>query len=68
MPVGSGANGLEVITVLLAWKLVAPASVLLNRGNHEDRNQNMYYNRGQHGCWVRQPSLLTFAVARHAGR
>ena len=53
VPVGSGAFGTEVILVLFAWRLASPGSVLLNRGNHEDRNQNMYYNRGQHGCWVR---------------
>ena len=32
-----GAYGLEVLMILLAFKVAAPEAVHLNRGNHEDR-------------------------------
>ena len=49
--VDRGAFGLEVVLLLFAWKLVWPKSVYLQRGNHEDRGQNEYYNRETHNCW-----------------
>ena len=48
--VDRGAYGVEVMAVLMCLRLLYPSLVLLNRGNHEDRSQNAYYNRHQHGC------------------
>lgn len=38
--VDRGRHQLEVITLLLAYKVVYPDVVWLNRGNHEDQSQN----------------------------
>jgi len=41
--VDRGAHQLEVIGVLLAFKVMFPDRVWLNRGNHEDRDMNSKY-------------------------
>ena len=41
--VDRGEKGTEVVTLLLAYKLVYPDSVHLNRGNHETVAMNMAY-------------------------
>jgi len=38
--VDRGANGVEIVLTLFAMHLWEPGSVLLNRGNHEERSQN----------------------------
>jgi hypothetical protein len=60
-----GPQGLEVLIVLFAWKVMYPEYVHLNRGNHEDRSQNQHYCRGKHGCWVRLLPRLLEAVWRN---
>jgi hypothetical protein len=49
--VDRGAFGMEILLLLFAWKLVWPTAQFFNRGNHESRGQNEFYNREQHGCW-----------------
>ena len=41
--VDRGAYGVEVLTLLMALKLVYPEFVHLNRGNHEDIDINRAY-------------------------
>ncbi|CAE7850060.1 pef-1 [Symbiodinium sp. KB8] len=47
--VDRGAQGMEILCVVFALHLLAPDCVFLNRGNHEDRSQNEYYNRESSG-------------------
>lgn len=41
--VDRGSFSLEVVTTLLAWKLVCPDCMHLTRGNHESKNMNKIY-------------------------
>ena len=41
--VDRGAHGVEVALILLAWKMVFPTSVFINRGNHESRTINSVF-------------------------
>ena len=46
--VDRGAEGVEVVMLLLGYQLLYPDSVHLNRGNHEDPDQNM---TGKKSCF-----------------
>ena len=39
--VDRGTQSVEVLLTLYAWQQLLPGSVLLNRGNHEERSVNM---------------------------
>ena len=41
--VDRGSHGVEVVLILLAFKLVYPESVWMNRGNHECRGRGSSY-------------------------
>ncbi len=64
--VDRGAFGVEVMAVLLSLRLLYPDFVLLNRGNHEDRSQNAYYNRQQHGCGRRVSLAFLLRIVTQA--
>ena len=41
--VDRGPHGTEIVVILLAYKLLYPDSVHLNRGNHENTDMGVYY-------------------------
>lgn len=41
--VDRGSQSLEVLTLLIAWKVKYPSRVFMLRGNHEDRDINAHY-------------------------
>ena len=45
--VDKGQYSLEVICLLMALKLKFPKSIMLVRGNHEDKNVNRYLGFGE---------------------
>lgn len=55
--VDRGPNSVEVLLVLMAWKVAAPASVHINRGNHEDHVLN-----SSHGFWTEVMSKFGLGI------
>ena len=47
--VDRGTQSVEVLLTLYAWQQLLPGSVLLNRGNHEERSVNVR-NGFEHEC------------------
>ena len=59
--VDRGTQGFEVVMTLWAFKLAHPASVFLNRGNHEDEDMNTVYffqDEVSHVCRCHAHSLV----------
>lgn len=59
--VDRGGMGLEVVVTIFLLKIMFPKFVFMNRGNHEDRSQNEFYNREASGYWVRGQPLVKAA-------
>lgn len=53
--VDRGSMSVEVILTLYAWQQLYPGSVMLNRGNHEERSVNVR-NGFENECLVKYPS------------
>jgi Ca2+-binding EF-hand superfamily protein/diadenosine tetraphosphatase ApaH/serine/threonine PP2A family protein phosphatase len=46
--VDRGPHDVNLLLILLAWKILLPTSVYLNRGNHEQRRMNERYSFERH--------------------